>query len=225
MAAISCSQNIQSKIIHQFALHFTTLPNYISLYAYNWTCLQRLHLTIPKLYTDTPISLYPIFTSIVWIPYDPHFLTSALSADEWSASPPRERTPGTHWIRGWVDPRAGLHDLQTRKFLTLLGLELLSHPAHSQSLYRLHYPGSHLSTTCFFSDTPIYIQPISHYDSLLTSTLFSHAYTIHITEIFQPIMNNRIRVIMVRSATHTSVQGCIVVGMLSGEEMSCSLKN
>jgi hypothetical protein len=38
-----------------------------------------------------------------------------------------------------VDPRAGLDDLENRKFLTLPGLELrpLSHPARSQSLYRL----------------------------------------------------------------------------------------
>jgi hypothetical protein len=39
-----------------------------------------------------------------------------------------------------VDPRAFLDDLEKRKFLTLLGLELrpLGRPAHSQSLSRLH---------------------------------------------------------------------------------------
>jgi hypothetical protein len=36
------------------------------------------------------------------------FLTLALVGSEWSASHPRERTPGTHWIGGWVGPRAGL---------------------------------------------------------------------------------------------------------------------
>jgi hypothetical protein len=36
-----------------------------------------------------------------------------------------------------VDPRAGLDDVEHRKFLTLPGLEL-----RSQSLYRLRYPGS-----------------------------------------------------------------------------------
>jgi hypothetical protein len=43
-----------------------------------------------------------------------------------------------------VDPRAGLDDLEKRKFLTLPGLQLrpLGHPARSQSLYRLSYPGS-----------------------------------------------------------------------------------
>jgi hypothetical protein len=51
--------------------------------------------------------------------------------------------PGTHWIRGWVEPRARLDDVEKRKFLTLLGLEFrpLGRPARSQSLYRLRYPG------------------------------------------------------------------------------------
>jgi hypothetical protein len=31
--------------------------------------------------------------------------------------------PGTHWIGGWVGPRAGLDDMEKRKFLTLPGLE------------------------------------------------------------------------------------------------------
>jgi hypothetical protein len=76
------------------------------------------------------------------------FLTFALAGGEWAASRPScftpgERAPGTHWIGGWVDPRAGVGDLEKRKFLTLPGLELqpLS-PAHSQSLYPLRYPGS-----------------------------------------------------------------------------------
>jgi hypothetical protein len=43
-----------------------------------------------------------------------------------------------------VDHRAGLDDVEKRKFLTLPGLELLpfGRPARSQSLYRLRYPGS-----------------------------------------------------------------------------------
>jgi hypothetical protein len=58
-----------------------------------------------------------------------------------------ERAPGTHWIGGWVVPRAGLDELEKRKFLTLPGLELrpLGLPARSQSLYRLRYPGSYPS--------------------------------------------------------------------------------
>jgi hypothetical protein len=80
------------------------------------------------------------------------FLTSAIAGGEWSAShpgsfTPEERAPGTHWIGCWMDPRAGLDDVEKRKFLTLLGLELrtLGRPACSQSLYRLRYPGSKLS--------------------------------------------------------------------------------
>jgi hypothetical protein len=59
--------------------------------------------------------------------------------------PQAESSPGTHWIGGWVGPRAGLVDLEYRKLLPLPGLELrpLGRPAHSQSLHRLRYPGTH----------------------------------------------------------------------------------
>jgi hypothetical protein len=42
-----------------------------------------------------------------------------------------------------VGPRAGLDDVEKRELLTIQGLELrpLCRPAHSQSLYRLRYPG------------------------------------------------------------------------------------
>jgi hypothetical protein len=63
------------------------------------------------------------------------FLTSALAGGEWSDS--GERTPGTHWIGGWVDPRACLDSLEKRKFLTLPGP--LDSPARNQLLYRLRY--------------------------------------------------------------------------------------
>jgi hypothetical protein len=58
------------------------------------------------------------------------FLTSALVGGELSASrsgrfTPRERDPTTHSTRGWVGPRARLDDTEKRKFLTLVGLELL----------------------------------------------------------------------------------------------------
>jgi hypothetical protein len=79
------------------------------------------------------------------------FLTSVLAGGEWSASrtgrlTPGETAPGTDWLGGWVDPRAGLEDVEDRK-LTLPELELrpLGRPARSQSLYRLRYPGSSLS--------------------------------------------------------------------------------
>jgi hypothetical protein len=70
------------------------------------------------------------------------FLTSALVGGEWLAShlgrfTPGERAPSTHWIGGWVDPRAGLDDVERTKFLTLPGLEdrRLGCPSHIQSLY------------------------------------------------------------------------------------------
>jgi hypothetical protein len=49
-----------------------------------------------------------------------HSLTSALHGGEWSASrpgrfTPRERASGTHWIGGWVGPRAVL-DAVKRKY-------------------------------------------------------------------------------------------------------------
>jgi hypothetical protein len=75
------------------------------------------------------------------------FLTSALAGGVWSASRPGRFTPGakapgTHWIEGWVDPRAGPDDVEKRKIMPLLGLELqpLGCPACSQSQYRLCYP-------------------------------------------------------------------------------------
>jgi hypothetical protein len=45
---------------------------------------------------------------------------SALDGGEWSASRPgrfipRERVPGTHWIGGWVGPRAVLDAVVKRK--------------------------------------------------------------------------------------------------------------
>jgi hypothetical protein len=50
------------------------------------------------------------------------FLTLALDGGEWSASRPcrfsaGERAPGTHWIGGWVDPKAGLDNMEKQKLL------------------------------------------------------------------------------------------------------------
>jgi hypothetical protein len=80
---------------------------------------------------------------------DPHFLdlgTSWRWVVSFTPRPfyPRERALGTHCIGGWVDPRAGLDNMEKKKFLTLPGLEPrpLSRPSRSQSLYRLRYPGS-----------------------------------------------------------------------------------
>jgi hypothetical protein len=57
---------------------------------------------------------------------------------------PWGKSPSIHGTGDWVDPIAGLDDMEKRKFLTLKGLEIrpLGPPAHSQSLYRLSYPGA-----------------------------------------------------------------------------------
>jgi hypothetical protein len=54
---------------------------------------------------------------------------SALVGGEWSASRSGRYTPGekktcAHWTGGWVGPRAGLDDVEKRKYLTIPGLEL-----------------------------------------------------------------------------------------------------
>jgi hypothetical protein len=60
---------------------------------------------------------------------DPHFLDLGTNW-RWvvSFTPlplyPRERAPDTHFIGGWVDPRAGLDDTEKWKFFTLPGLEI-----------------------------------------------------------------------------------------------------
>jgi hypothetical protein len=55
-----------------------------------------------------------------------------------AALPSGERTPGTYWIGGWVNPRAGLDTVEKRKILPLLGIE-----PRSPSLNRMSYPDSY----------------------------------------------------------------------------------
>jgi hypothetical protein len=83
-----------------------------------------------------------------WI--DSHFIDLGTSLRWWMVRfmPwlifPEERVTGTHCIRDWVGPRAGLNDMEKRRFLTLprLKLQPLSRTACNQSLSLLHYPGS-----------------------------------------------------------------------------------
>ena len=70
-------------------------------------------------------------------------LNSALDGGEWSASLPGRRTPGerssgTHWIRRWLDPRAGL-DVSLKK--------KLSSRCRGSELRFLGYPASSVVTT------------------------------------------------------------------------------
>jgi hypothetical protein len=61
---------------------------------------------------------------------------------------PWERILGTHWVEGWVDPKSSLDDVERRKILPLLSLELrpLGSQALSQSPCRLSYQGVYLQT-------------------------------------------------------------------------------
>jgi hypothetical protein len=69
-----------------------------------------------------------------------------------------------------VDPRAGLDDVEKRKFLTLPGLELrpLGGPALSQSLHRLRYPGPFFKSFVPFK----YHANTSARESIVTVSLF-----------------------------------------------------
>jgi hypothetical protein len=76
-------------------------------------------------------------------------LTAALDGGEWSAScpglfTPREKTPGTHWIGGWVDPRAGLDMVSKRKIPSTCQESNPNHPIVQPiaSCYTDSYPGS-----------------------------------------------------------------------------------
>jgi hypothetical protein len=72
-----------------------------------------------------------------WIDRSTFFLDLGTSWKGVVSSRPGRFTPDTHWIGGWVGPRAALVDVEKRTFLTLTGLELrpLGRPA------RLRYPG------------------------------------------------------------------------------------
>jgi hypothetical protein len=52
--------------------------------------------------------------------------TTRVGRGDWSASrhgrfTPRDRTPGTFWLWGWVGPRAGLDAVDERKTFSLAG--------------------------------------------------------------------------------------------------------
>jgi hypothetical protein len=69
-----------------------------------------------------------------------HSLTLALDGGEWSALcpgcfTPRERAPGTHWIGGWVGPRAVMDAVVKRKISNPSWESNPDHPAHSPALY------------------------------------------------------------------------------------------
>jgi hypothetical protein len=73
---------------------------------------------------------------------------------------PRRRAAGTLWIGSWVDPRAGLDEMEMWTFLTPPGLELrpLCRPACKQSLYRPSYRGCIISTHYTHNICPLIVE-------------------------------------------------------------------
>jgi hypothetical protein len=70
------------------------------------------------------------------------FLISELDASEWSTLfagilLPGEKPPGTHWIRGWTGPTAGLDVMAERKSLSFL--ETKPQPISSNSVNELSW--------------------------------------------------------------------------------------
>jgi hypothetical protein len=96
---------------------------------------EQKHLGLPQicnyLYSSTGKVKGKVFPVLNWAPRhegvlgewrysSTHSLTSALYGGEWSASRPgrfasMERAPGTHWIGGWVGPKAVLDAVVMRK--------------------------------------------------------------------------------------------------------------
>jgi hypothetical protein len=73
--------------------------------------------------------------------------TSAIDGGEWSASRhgrfiPGARTADTHWIGGWVDPRAGLDAVMKRKNPIIVPVGNWNSVVQpmAQFLYWLSYP-------------------------------------------------------------------------------------
>jgi hypothetical protein len=90
-----------------------------------------------------------------------HYLEVSGQLHAHAALPTGKKAPSNYWVGGWVDPSAGLHDVEKRKFLTLPGLELrlLGRPARSLSLYRLLFSVSQKIPRCRESQGSL---PCSH---------------------------------------------------------------
>jgi hypothetical protein len=67
--------------------------------------------------------------------YSPNILNLVTNGDEWLASRPGCFTPGTHWIGGWVGPRANLDAVEERKMLLhQKQTQFLPHSKYASSL-------------------------------------------------------------------------------------------
>jgi hypothetical protein len=109
---------------------------------------------------------------------------------------PRERAPGTHFIGGWVDPRAGLDDMEKWKFLNLSGLELPppGRPARSQSLYRLSYRGSQVVIICRRTSVAVSGSASAVYIDIRAYYLYELLWDLRRAEPFTLLWYHRIRI-------------------------------
>jgi hypothetical protein len=117
--------------------------------AYSNVKVKRQNVTV-KLSLCFNLAPYHEGVLVEWKYSFTHFFNSALDGGEWSASrpgrfTPSERPPDTHWIGGWMGPRAIL-DMVVKIKIPSPSRELnhripIVHPV-AYSLYRLSYRGS-----------------------------------------------------------------------------------
>jgi hypothetical protein len=74
----------------------------------------------------------------------PSFLTLALDGGKLVSFMPLSpyswgKSPGTHWIRGWMGPRTGLDTMEKRIILPLLGVEPQPYSLFESHLFNISY--------------------------------------------------------------------------------------
>jgi hypothetical protein len=107
----------------------------------------HLHTGTASLYEDVPVHAMKADTGRV------HFILNLSARWEWSISPPWAtlaswKKPCTHWIGGWLGPRAGMDGFD--ESLASAGIQTPDNPACSKLLYPLRHLGSHLYVIQYF---------------------------------------------------------------------------
>jgi hypothetical protein len=64
-----------------------------------------------------------------------------------------ERAPGSHWIGGWIGPRAGLEAVEKGKNISTFPRIEPGRPTHNKLLHRLSYPGYGIPYRLEYSNT------------------------------------------------------------------------
>jgi hypothetical protein len=83
---------------------------------------------------------------------------------------PGEKAPGTHWIGGWVNPRANLDDVEKKKFLPLQ--ELNSDPSVVQSVASRYTDCANLSLSLSFQRVRLIIRKNTIYPQILVKRTY-----------------------------------------------------